>query len=228
MKRGEGKESLPSGIIKQRVSQARTVNPYRAEMVDAVIDGTMGLDEAYAEANRKCIAELTEAERHEADAKQHAARFKAISERYPAPSEGGLAERCWNLLTPALTQIRESKKPGGQNRAKHLILLVRQEGLEPPTLGLEGRCSIQLSYCRNEEWRCNLNSCITRNENPCRGDWNLALHKPQAQAHRSQILTDQAWDRKSERRHTQTALVLTAFTHQRFLTSTKTQTRQSA
>src|ERR1700754_4534785 len=28
--------------------------------------------------------------------------------------------------------------------------LARQEGLEPPPLGLEGRCSIQLSYCRNE------------------------------------------------------------------------------
>src|ERR1700754_1647909 len=28
--------------------------------------------------------------------------------------------------------------------------LVRQEGLEPPPLGLEGRCSIQLSYCRHE------------------------------------------------------------------------------
>lgn len=27
-------------------------------------------------------------------------------------------------------------------------LLVRQEGLEPPTPGLEGPCSIQLSYCR--------------------------------------------------------------------------------
>ena len=26
--------------------------------------------------------------------------------------------------------------------------LVRQEGLEPPTHGLEGRCSIRLSYCR--------------------------------------------------------------------------------
>ncbi len=31
---------------------------------------------------------------------------------------------------------------------------VRQEGLEPPTLGLEGRCSIQLSYCRIEVRRC--------------------------------------------------------------------------
>lgn len=28
------------------------------------------------------------------------------------------------------------------------MFVVRQEGLEPPPLGLEGRCSIQLSYCR--------------------------------------------------------------------------------
>lgn len=27
-------------------------------------------------------------------------------------------------------------------------ILARQEGLEPPTPGLEGPCSIQLSYCR--------------------------------------------------------------------------------
>ena len=27
-------------------------------------------------------------------------------------------------------------------------LMARQEGLEPPTPGLEGPCSIQLSYCR--------------------------------------------------------------------------------
>ena len=35
----------------------------------------------------------------------------------------------------------------GQLRYAHRIM-VRQEGLEPPTLCLEGRCSIQLSYWR--------------------------------------------------------------------------------
>jgi hypothetical protein len=34
-------------------------------------------------------------------------------------------------------------------RALYLqTILARQEGLEPPTPGLEGPCSIQLSYCR--------------------------------------------------------------------------------
>ena len=33
-------------------------------------------------------------------------------------------------------------------------MMARQEGLEPPTSGLEGPCSIQLSYCRGaRSWR---------------------------------------------------------------------------
>jgi hypothetical protein len=55
--------------------------------------------------------------------------------------------------------------------------LVRQQGLEPRTAGLEGRCSIQLSY-----WRINLprvaprlfqkrSTYITSTVVPSRGDW---------------------------------------------------------
>ena len=35
-----------------------------------------------------------------------------------------------------------------KNETNSLLLLVRQAGLEPATYGLEGRCSILLSYWR--------------------------------------------------------------------------------
>jgi hypothetical protein len=44
--------------------------------------------------------------------------------------------------------VGKKRKRTHTYRCKPLISLVRQEGFEPPTDGLEGRCSIQLSYWR--------------------------------------------------------------------------------
>ena len=85
--RGNRSDSEQFGLSKARISNARTVMEYCEQYVPLVIDGSMGLDEAYREANRKRIAGLTEAERLEAEAKQHASRFKAISDRYPDIAE---------------------------------------------------------------------------------------------------------------------------------------------
>ena len=45
-------------------------------------------------------------------------------------------------------QPREPAKPKQRKEMQALRRLARPAGLEPPTLGLEGRCSIHLSYGR--------------------------------------------------------------------------------
>ncbi len=46
------------------------------------------------------------------------------------------------ILGPISASLRQT--PFGVSRPS---IMVGQEGLEPPTTGLEIRCSIQLSYC---------------------------------------------------------------------------------
>jgi hypothetical protein len=57
------------------------------------------------------------------------------------------AGNCFKDLRSADTNSGTKRRHAVDSR-NPLNRLARQEGLEPPTLGLEGRCSIQLSYCR--------------------------------------------------------------------------------
>ena len=83
--------------------------------------------------------------------------FTLTSQSFMAGVAGG------NLLYAAVWRGSPGNVPASRqhdghsfdiNRASHKVACrriggnVRQEGLEPPTYGLEGRCSIQLSYCR--------------------------------------------------------------------------------
>lgn len=87
-KKSEAAKDLVSKTISgARVSQARTVLEHCVQYVPLVIDGSMGLDEAYRDANRKRAESLSETERIEHAARQRAARFKAISARYPDIAE---------------------------------------------------------------------------------------------------------------------------------------------
>jgi hypothetical protein len=89
-KRGRGNKSSVSddfNVSETRIKNARLVLRYCEQYVPLVIDGSMGLDEAYRDANRKRAESLSESERIEQAARQHAARFKAISARYPDIAE---------------------------------------------------------------------------------------------------------------------------------------------
>ena len=54
--------------------------------------------------------------------------------------------RKWKSWYRVATEEIENQKPLKACSYKWLILLVHQEGFEPPTPGFEVRCSIQLSY----------------------------------------------------------------------------------
>lgn len=60
--RGRGKKGNTAKLVEStnfsvsRITHARTVYRYCPEMVEQIIEGKMGLDEAYAEALRFCAA----------------------------------------------------------------------------------------------------------------------------------------------------------------------------
>ena len=62
----------------------------------------------------------------------------------PHAAVGGARSR---NRTGTLLPARDFKSLVSTYFTIRVLLLARQEGFEPPTDALEGRCSIQLSYC---------------------------------------------------------------------------------
>jgi hypothetical protein len=146
-KGGRGKKALEtSAFSRQRVGQARTVLQFCPEMVDSVIDGTIGLDDAYAEANRrKAVKQSHEGRFAELQAKDADLAELVREERISiANAEAELRDRiarAENELRSAIAQVRDFEQRIGSFHGVHaqkLAALYRDHHAEFTTGDLAG------------------------------------------------------------------------------------------